>query len=114
MEKVRWLCDISCAIAKEARCVEVDEGIGDYEYWGAKYRDRQMVWRVEAGSCEIDVTDCVTDEEDETHERSAIPVVVEATANGHGADVDLEATLESVRWNKEHTRCFATYSWDGE
>lgn len=118
MEKVKWLCDISCAIGREAQCVEVDEGIGSYEYWGAKYRDRRMVWKVQAGSCELDVTDCVTDQREEEYERSAIPVWVEATASGDGAHdrsitVEFDAWLDGIKWDHLN-RCIATYAWDGE
>ena len=114
MEQVKYLCDVSVAVGEAAEAVQVDEGIGPYEYWGAKYTDRRMVWKVRAGSVDLDITDCGTDERDDDVSRSAIPVFVSATATSEWIDVDFDAWLESVKWHHATMRLIATYQWEGE
>ena len=110
LEKLEYHEDIEPTILGAAEIALVDQGIGRYEFWGAKGVHKDMQWEVKAGEIEIDVSDCSYEDAD-----SAIPVALKFVGNiSHedgDADVDIEAHLDSVRW--ERHRCIAKYTWDG-
>jgi len=39
---------------KECQAVQIDDGIGEYEWWGQKCRQQILIWVSECCECEIE------------------------------------------------------------